>query len=171
MTKEQVIENSVAAVKYAAARFPHVQWSAEDASRTELDFLAQIIEEVIKAGATVVNLPDTVGYGTPSEYGQMFKYVRENVPSIDKVSLSTHCHDDLGMAVANSLAAVENGATQIEGAINGIGERAGNTAIEEIAVALHIRKDYYNAGTRLNLQEISRTSTCQQVNWNAGTCE
>lgn len=159
MTKEQVIENSVAAVKYAAARFPHVQWSAEDASRTELDFLAQIIEEVIKAGATVVNLPDTVGYGTPGEYGQMFKYVRENVPSIDKVSLSTHCHDDLGMAVANSLAAVENGATQIEGAINGIGERAGNTAIEEIAVALHIRNDYYNVGTRLNLQEISRTSS------------
>lgn len=159
MTKEQVIENSVAAVKYAAARFPHVQWSAEDASRTELDFLVQIIEEVIKAGATVINLPDTVGYGTPGEYGYMFKYVRENVPSIDKVSLSTHCHDDLGMAVANSLAAVENGATQIEGAINGIGERAGNTALEEVAVALHIRKDFYNAGTRLNLQEISRTSS------------
>lgn len=159
MTKEQVIENSVAAVKYAAARFPHVQWSAEDASRTELDFLAEIIEEVIKAGATVVNLPDTVGYGTPGEYGQMFKYVREHVPSIDKVSLSTHCHDDLGMAVANSLAAVENGATQVEGAINGIGERAGNTALEEVAVALHIRNDYYKIGTRLNLQEISRTST------------
>jgi len=159
MTKEQVIENSVAAVKYAAARFPHVQWSAEDASRTEWEFLAEIIEEVIKAGATVVNLPDTVGYGTPGEYGAMFKYVREHVPSIDKVSLSTHCHDDLGMAVANSLAAVENGATQIEGAINGIGERAGNTAIEEVAVALHIRNDFYKVGTRLNLQEISRTSS------------
>ena len=96
LTKEQVIEQSVEAVKYAAARFPHVQWSAEDASRTELEFLAQIIEEVIKAGATVVNLPDTVGYATPAEYGKIFRYVRENVPSIDKVSLSTHCHDDLG---------------------------------------------------------------------------
>ena len=125
------MKHSVAAVKYAAARFPLVQWSAEDASRTELAFLAEIIEKVIKAGATVVNIPDTVGYGTPGEYGQMFKYLRENVPSIDKVSLSTHCHDDLGMAVANSLAAVENGATQIEGTINGIGERAGNTALKK----------------------------------------
>jgi 2-isopropylmalate synthase len=159
MTKEQVVENAVAAVKYAAAKFPVVQWSAEDASRTELPFLAQIVEEVIQAGANVINIPDTVGYATPLEYGRIFKYLKENVPSIAKVTLSTHCHDDLGMAVANSLAAVENGATQVEATINGIGERAGNTALEEVAVALRIRGDYYNNDTRLNLQEISRTSS------------
>ena len=159
MTKEQVIEASVEAVKYAAAKFPVVQWSAEDASRTELPFLAEIVEKVIQAGAHVVNIPDTVGYGTPYDYGQIFRYLKENVPSIDRVDLSTHCHDDLGMAVANSLAAVENGATQVEGTINGIGERAGNTALEEIALALRIRGDYYKAETRLNLQEISRTSS------------
>ncbi|WP_071395955.1 2-isopropylmalate synthase [Bacillus tuaregi] len=159
MTKEQVIEASVEAVKYAAAKFPVVQWSAEDASRTELPFLAEIVEKVIQAGAHVINIPDTVGYGTPYDYGQIFKYLKENVPSIHKVDLSTHCHDDLGMAVANSLSAVENGATQVEGTINGIGERAGNTALEEVALALRIRKDYYNAETRLNLQEISRTSS------------
>ena len=159
MTKEQVIETSIEAVKYAAARFSVVQWSAEDASRTELPFLAEIVERVIQAGAHVINIPDTVGYGTPYDYGQIFKYLKENVPSIDKVDLSTHCHDDLGMAVANSLAAVENGATQVEGTINGIGERAGNTALEEVALALRIRNDYYKAETRLNLQEISRTSS------------
>ena len=120
--------------------FPVVQWSAEDASRTELPFLAQIVEEVIQAGANVINIPDTVGYATPLEYGQIFKYLKENVPSIEKVTLSTHCHDDLGMAVANSLAAIENGATQVEGTINGIGERAGNTALEEVAVALRYQR-------------------------------
>ncbi len=158
-TKEQVIETAVAAVKYAAKKFPIIQWSAEDASRTELPYLAEIVEAVIKAGANVINLPDTVGYGTPQEYGNMFAYLRENVPSIHKVSLSTHCHDDLGMAVANSLAAVENGATQVEGTFNGIGERAGNAALEEIIMALYIRKDFYNAETRIHLQEIFRTST------------
>ncbi|MEH7388984.1 2-isopropylmalate synthase [Bacillus sp. JJ1503] len=159
MSKEEVIERAVESVKYAAKKFPIIQWSAEDASRTELPFLAEIVEKVIQAGAHVINLPDTVGYGTPEEYGKIFKYLREHVPSIDKVSLSTHCHDDLGMAIANSLAAVENGATQVEGTINGIGERAGNAALEEIAVALHIRKDFYQASTRLNLQEISRSSS------------
>lgn len=158
-SKEQVIETAVNAVKYAAARFSVVQWSAEDACRTELPFLAEIIEQVIQAGARVINIPDTVGYITPEEYGDVFKYLYEHVPSIGKVELSTHCHDDLGLAVANSLAAVQNGARQVEGTINGIGERAGNTALEELAVALHIRKDYFQAETRLNLQEISRTSS------------
>jgi len=120
--------------------------------------LAHITEKVIKAGANVVNLPDTVGYTTPKEYGAMFSYLKENVPNIHKVDLSTHCHDDLGMAVANSLAAVENGATQIEGAINGIGERAGNAAIEEVAVALHTRKDFYQSYTNITLSETKRTS-------------
>ncbi|WP_141431882.1 2-isopropylmalate synthase [Bacillus sp. 03113] len=159
MTKEQVIEKAVAMVQYAAKRFPVIQWSAEDACRTELPYLAEIVEAVIQAGARVINIPDTVGYITPQEYGEVFKYLKQNVPSIDKVSLSTHCHDDLGMAVANSLAAVQNGATQVECTLNGIGERAGNAALEEIAVALHIRKDYYQKETRLNLKEISKTSS------------
>lgn len=158
-SKEEVIAAAVEAVQYASKRFPIIQWSAEDASRTELPFLAEIIEKVIRAGATIINIPDTVGYGTPAEYGQIFSYLREHVPSINKVSLSAHCHDDLGMAIANSLAAVENGATQVEGTINGIGERAGNAALEEFAVALHIRKDFYGANTSMNLQEISRTSS------------
>ncbi len=158
MTKEQVVERAVSMVKYAAERFPIVQWSAEDASRTELDYLAEIVEAVIQAGARVINIPDTVGYATPVEYGNIFRYLCENVPSIGKVNLSCHCHDDLGMATANSLAAVEGGATQVEGTINGIGERAGNAGLEEVAVALHIRKDYYQVHTRLTLNEIKRTS-------------
>lgn len=159
MTKDQVKETAVETVKYAAKKFPIIQWSAEDASRTELEFLAEIVEAVIQAGANVINIPDTVGYGTPIEYGKIFTYLRENVPSIHKVSLSAHCHDDLGMAIANSLAAIEHGATQVEGTFNGIGERAGNAALEELAVALYIRKDYYNAYTRMTLNEISRTSS------------
>ncbi|MCZ0754793.1 2-isopropylmalate synthase [Anoxybacillus sp. J5B_2022] len=158
MTPEQVVEAAVSAVKYAKRYFPIVQWSAEDACRSELPFLAEIVTKVIEAGASVINIPDTVGYITPKEYGEIFTFLRNNVQNIEKVSLSAHCHDDLGMAVANSLAAIEHGATQIEGTINGIGERAGNAALEEIAVALYIRKDYYNATTRLNLQEIKRTS-------------
>ncbi|WHY88957.1 2-isopropylmalate synthase [Neobacillus novalis] len=157
-TPEEVSEIAVDMVSYARKRFPHVEWSAEDASRSDLDFLVQIITKVIDAGATVINLPDTVGYTTPEEYGRMFRYVRENVPNIHKAALSCHCHDDLGMAVANSLAAIENGVTQVEGTINGIGERAGNASLEEIAVALTIRKDKYPYTTNLVLKEIKRTS-------------
>nr|WP_221261145.1 2-isopropylmalate synthase [Anoxybacillus tengchongensis] len=158
MTPEQVIETAVESVRYAKKYFPIVQWSAEDACRSDLPFLATIIEKVIEAGANVINIPDTVGYITPKQYGDIFSFLKKNVRNIEKISLSAHCHDDLGMAVANSLAAIEAGATQIEGTINGIGERAGNAAIEEVAVALYIRKDYYQAETRLNLQEIKRTS-------------
>ncbi|MES1043852.1 2-isopropylmalate synthase [Heyndrickxia oleronia] len=157
-TPDEVLESAVEAVKYAKQRFSHVQWSAEDASRSDKWFLVKIISEVIQAGATVINLPDTVGYSTPKEYGVLFSFIRENVPSIDKVILSAHCHDDLGMATANSLAAIENGVRQIEGTINGIGERAGNAALEEIAVALHIRQDYYQAKTGLKLDEIKHSS-------------
>ncbi|MCT2534261.1 2-isopropylmalate synthase [Aquibacillus koreensis] len=157
-TPEEVIDIAVEMVSYAKQKFTHVEWSAEDASRSDLKFLATIIEKVIDAGATVINLPDTVGYTTPKEYGEMFRYMKENVPNIDKASLSCHCHDDLGMAVANSLAAIENGATQIEGTINGIGERAGNAALEEIAVALNIRNDFYPYTTNLVLKEIKRSS-------------
>ncbi|RSK28056.1 2-isopropylmalate synthase [Bacillus sp. HMF5848] len=157
-TPEQVIESAVQAVRYAKKFFPIVQWSAEDACRSDLAFLSTIIEAVIDAGASVINIPDTVGYITPKEYGDIFQHLFNNVPNIAEASLSAHCHDDLGMAVANSLAAVENGVSQIEGTINGIGERAGNAALEEVAVALHIRKDYYNAETSLALKEIKRTS-------------
>jgi 2-isopropylmalate synthase len=157
-TPEQVMMQAVEMVTYGKRKFSNVEWSAEDASRSDLDFLVKIIEKVIEAGAMVINLPDTVGYTTPEEYGRMFKYVRENVPNIDKVTLSAHCHDDLGMAIANSLAAIENGATQVEGTINGIGERAGNAALEELAVALTIRNDKYPYSTNLHLKEIKRTS-------------
>jgi 2-isopropylmalate synthase len=157
-TPEQVTQLAVDMVSYARKRFPQVEWSAEDASRSDFEFLAKIIEKVIEAGATVINLPDTVGYSTPEEYGRMFRYMKENVPNIHKVALSAHCHDDLGLAVANSLAAIENGATQVEGTINGIGERAGNAALEEFGVALTIRKDKLPYQTNLVLKEIKRTS-------------
>lgn len=158
MTEEQVIETAVESVKLARKHFPLVQWSAEDASRSDKDFLVRIITEVIKAGATTINIPDTVGYATPKEYGALFKFISENVNGIEKVKLSAHCHDDLGLATANTLAAIENGASQIEGTINGIGERAGNVALEEIAVALHIRKDFYQAETGIVLKETKRSS-------------
>ena len=158
MTPEQVLEQSVNMVSYAKKKFGQIEWSAEDATRSDWDFLARIIEQVIHAGATVINLPDTTGYTTPAEYGKMFRYIRETVPNIDKVDLSCHCHNDLGMAVANSIAAVENGVTQVEGTINGIGERAGNAALEEVAVALRIRSDFYPYETGLKLNEIKRSS-------------
>lgn len=157
-TPEQVMDNAVSMVSYAREKFPQVEWSAEDASRSDLTFLTQIIEKVIDAGATVINLPDTVGYTTPAEYGEMFRYIRENVSNIDQVELSCHCHNDLGLAVANSIAAVENGVTQVEGTINGIGERAGNASLEEVAVALRVRSDYYEYSTGLKLDETKRTS-------------
>ncbi|MGM7703803.1 2-isopropylmalate synthase [Pseudalkalibacillus sp. Hm43] len=158
MTTDQVLDTAVQSVKYAKKKFPHVQWSAEDACRSDRHFLVKIIKEVIDAGATVINLPDTVGYMAPEEYGDLFRFVKEHVPNIDQVKLSAHCHNDLGMATANTLAAIENGADQVEGTINAIGERAGNTGLEEIAVALHIREDFYGAKTGLKLDELKRTS-------------
>jgi len=157
-TPEQVVETAVESIKYAKQFFPIVQWSAEDAFRSDPVFLAHIVEQAIKAGASVINLPDTVGYATPHEYGAMFKYMKDNVPNVDQVKLSSHCHNDLGMAVANTLAAIENGADQVEGTINGLGERAGNAALEEVGVALYTRKDAYNVQTNLTLNEIKRTS-------------
>ncbi|PIC70994.1 2-isopropylmalate synthase [Sporosarcina sp. P16b] len=155
---DEVVDIAVDAVKYAKQYFPLVQWSAEDAFRSDKEYLVRIINKVIEAGATTINVPDTVGYATPAEYGALFKYLKENVIGIENVKLSAHCHDDLGMAVANSIAAVENGADQVECTINGIGERAGNAALEEIAVAMHIRKDFYNMETGINLKEIKKAS-------------
>lgn len=155
---DEVIEQAVEAVKYAKSKVNLVEFSCEDGFRSDRDFLVRIIGEVIKAGATTINVPDTVGYASPQEYGALFKFLRENVAGAEKIKFSAHCHNDLGMAVANSIAAMENGADQIECTINGLGERAGNAALEEIGVALHIRKDIYQVETGLNLKEIKRSS-------------
>lgn len=158
MTKEQVLEQADKAIRYAKQYFDKIEFSPEDAGRTELDFLQEVTKMAIDAGATVVNIPDTVGYMTPWEFGNIFKTLKQNVPGIEKIQLSAHCHDDLGLATANALAAIANGADQIEGTINGIGERAGNTALEEIALALYTRGEYFGATTSLNLKELAKTS-------------
>jgi 2-isopropylmalate synthase len=158
MSKEQVLEAAEKAIRYAKQYFDKIEFSPEDAGRTELDFLCEVTAMAIRAGATVVNIPDTVGYMTPSEFGNIFKTLKETVPGIERIQLSAHCHDDLGMATANALAAVLNGADQVEGTINGIGERAGNTALEEVALALETRAAFYQAKTTLNLKEIAKTS-------------
>ncbi|TXK85251.1 2-isopropylmalate synthase [Paenibacillus sp. N3.4] len=158
MEKHQVLETAEAAIKYAKKYFSKIEFSLEDAGRTELDFIVEVTAMAIRAGATVVNIPDTVGYMTPYDYGNIFKVVKEQVPGVEKIQLSAHCHDDLGMATANALAAVLNGADQIEGTINGIGERAGNTSIEEVVLALETRQDFFQAKTSLVLNEIYRTS-------------
>ncbi|CAA7196228.1 2-isopropylmalate synthase [Chryseobacterium potabilaquae] len=140
-TREKIIERATQAVKYAKTFVEDVEFYAEDAGRTDNDFLAQVCEEAIKAGATVLNIPDTTGYCLPEEYGQKIKYLKENVKGIDKAILSCHCHNDLGMATANSIAGVINGARQIECTINGLGERAGNTALEEVVMVLKQHTD------------------------------
>ena len=156
MEKQQVLETAEAAIKYAKKYFSKIEFSAEDAGRTELDFLCEVTELAIRTGATVVNIPDTVGYMNPSEYGNIFKTLKENVKGIEKIQLSAHCHDDLGMSTANALAAILNGADQIEGTINGIGERAGNTSIEEVVMALETRSEFFQAKSSLVLNEIYR---------------
>jgi 2-isopropylmalate synthase len=158
MTPDQVIENAIKAVKLAKTYVTDVEFSCEDAGRSEPDFLVKIITEAIKAGATTINIPDTVGYKTPTEYGELIKYVVDNTPNIETVDVSVHCHDDLGFAAANSLAGVLNGATQIECTINGIGERAGNTALEEVVMALKVREDFYKCHTNINTKELFKTS-------------
>lgn len=159
MTPEEVYERSVAMVKHAKRYCSDIEWSAEDATRSDPIFLAKVIEGVIKAGATTINLPDTVGYTTPDEYYDFLMKVQEHAPSMVNISLSTHCHNDLGLGVANSLAAIKAGASQIECTINGIGERAGNAAMEEIVMALHTRKDILNVDTRIITTEIMRSSS------------
>ncbi|MBO9128357.1 2-isopropylmalate synthase [Bacillus sp. 165] len=158
MSRTEVLETVRRSVRLCKSLFPVVQFSAEDATRSNYAFLAEVLEEAIQCGADVINIPDTVGYTNPNEYYRLFKYLKNNVPSYNNAIFSCHCHDDLGMAVANSLAAIESGALQVEGTINGIGERAGNAALEEVAVALHIRKDYYNVDSDLKLKEIKHTS-------------
>ncbi len=141
MSREQMLERAVAMVRYAARYTSNVEFSAEDASRSDLDFVCEVFEAVIQAGARVLNFPDTTGYALPDEFGEKIRYLMEHIPSIDKVILSVHCHNDLGLAVANSLAAIAKGARQVECTVNGLGERAGNTAMEELVMALRTRAD------------------------------
>ncbi|PQJ68536.1 MULTISPECIES: 2-isopropylmalate synthase [Polaribacter] len=156
-TREKVIERAVKAVSYSKSFVEDVEFYAEDAGRTDNEFLARVCEAVIKAGATVLNIPDTTGYCLPEEYGAKIKYLRENVKGIDNVILSCHCHNDLGMATANSIAGVINGARQIECTINGIGERAGNTALEEVVMVLK-QHPYLNLETSINTKLLYDTS-------------
>ena len=155
--REEIIERAVRAVKYAKKYVEDVEFYAEDAGRTENEYLARVVEAVIKAGATVVNIPDTTGYCLPSEYGAKIKYLMEHVDGIDKAIISTHCHNDLGMATANTFSGVQNGARQVEVTINGIGERAGNTSLEEIAMILKCHKGL-GIETNINTTKIYPTS-------------
>ncbi len=166
MAKEEILRRSVEMVKYTADKMaarpdittPNVEFSPEDAARTELDFLCEVVEKTIEAGATTVNIPDTVGYATPNHFFNVIKTLKEKVSNIDRAVISTHCHNDLGLAVANSLACVEAGARQIECTINGLGERAGNAALEELVMALRTRHDYYGIDTNINTERLFPTS-------------
>ena len=159
MSEDEVLENAIKAVTYAKKYVEDIEFSCEDAGRSNKEFLAKVYTEVIKAGATVINVPDTVGYMTPGEFGELIAYLSNNVMGIENVDISVHCHDDLGFATANSIAGVVNGAQQIECTINGIGERAGNTALEEVVMALKTRKSFYKAEAKnIKSEEIIKTS-------------
>lgn len=158
MTPEQVLEQAVRAVKWARAYTDNVEFSPEDAGRSDFDFLCKILDAVIKAGATTLNIPDTVGYNLPDRFGKLVKDLRAAIPNSDKVVFSVHCHNDLGLAVANSLSAVLNGARQVECTINGLGERAGNAALEEIVMTVRTRRDAFNCDTRIDTTQIVSAS-------------
>jgi 2-isopropylmalate synthase len=158
MTQAQIIEKAVASVRRAKSYCSDIEFSPEDAARTEIDFLCEVVAAAIEAGATTVNIPDTVGYATPLQYAAVIKALKTRVPNIDQAIVSTHCHDDLGLAVANSLAGCEAGARQVECTINGIGERAGNAALEEIVMALKTRFDYYGLTTGIRTDRLYPTS-------------
>ncbi len=158
MTRATVREAAIEAVRLARTFTEDVEFSCEDASRSDWDYLVQVYQAAIEAGATTINVPDTVGYAVPEQYGALIRYLRENIRGVERAVVSVHCHNDLGMAVANSLAGVMQGARQIECTINGIGERAGNTSLEEVVMALRTRKDYYGLRTGIRTREIYRTS-------------
>jgi len=156
---EEALQQVKDMVAYARNLCPTVEFSAEDATRSDWDYLCRVFEAAIKSGATTINVPDTVGYTTPYEYEALFRYLRERVPGIEDIVMSAHCHDDLGMATANTLAAIKAGARQVEVTINGMGERAGNTAMEEVVMALRTRPDFFgNIDTRINAREFLATS-------------
>jgi 2-isopropylmalate synthase len=154
MNREDVLDAATWAVSRAKEHLDHIEFSCEDASRSDLDYMVKVVTEAIRAGANVINLPDTTGYAIPEEYGRLFKYLREQVPNADQVMWSAHVHNDLGLAVGNSLAAIMNGARQVECTINGIGERAGNTSMEEIVMALKTRRDLTGIQTRIDTRQI-----------------
>ncbi len=160
ISRQQALDLTAESVRLARSLVDDVEFSPEDATRSDRDFLVEMVRIAIEAGATTINMPDTVGYTTPEEYGRMFREVRERIPAVDAqgIVLSSHCHDDLGLAVANSLAAIEAGARQVECTINGIGERAGNASLEEIAAALYVRADHYGVTTRIKLDQLYPTS-------------
>src|SRR6478609_9192658 len=158
MTPDEVVKRAVEGVKRARDRCEDVEFSPEDAARTELDFLAEVVERVVEAGATTINIPDTVGYAVPSQYAAAIRHLKKHVRGIENVVLSVHCHDDLGMAVANSLAALREGARQVECTINGIGERAGNCALEEVVMAVKTRPDYFGLASNINTRLLYPTS-------------
>ena len=152
-TREKVLEQAVSSVKYARKYFDDIEFYPEDAGRADQDFLSKMVEEVIKAGVTVINIADTTGYNLPDMYGEKIKFLKNNVPNIDKATISVHCHNDLGLATANSIAGLQNGARQVEVTMNGIGERAGNTSLEEVVMALHAHK-HLNFRTGINTKKI-----------------
>lgn len=158
MTREQALEVGVNAVKYARQFTDDIEYFMEDSGRADLDYVYRVVEEVIKAGATTINVPDTTGYTYPNEYYHLIHAIIENVPNSDKAVFSCHCHNDLGMATANTLAGVMAGARQVEVTVNGIGERAGNTALEEVVMALHIRQDKFGVDTRIDTTQLLPTS-------------
>ena len=158
LSRDDAYERIVEMVKYASSLCPDIEFSLEDATRTDLDYMCRVVEGAINAGARTINLPDTVGYSTPEEIANMVRYVREHVPVSDKARLSMHCHNDLGMAVANTISGLEAGARQFECAVSGIGERAGNAALEEVVMALKTREGKYGLYTNVNSTEIYRTS-------------
>ncbi len=158
ISREEALNAAVKAVRFARKFTDDVEFSAEDATRSDWDFLCRVTEEVIKAGATTVNIPDTVGYAIPQEFGELITHLMNNVPNIDRAVISVHCHNDLGLAVANSLTAIMMGAGQVECTINGIGERAGNAAMEEIVMALKTRPNYFEADTAIVTEEFYKTS-------------
>ena len=158
MTREEALETGVQAVRCARQYTDDVEYFMEDSGRANLDYVYKVVEEVIKAGATTINVPDTTGYTYPNEYYHLIKGIIENVPNSDMAVFSCHCHNDLGMATANTLAGVMAGARQVEVTVNGIGERAGNTALEEVVMALHIRQDKFEATTRVDTTQLLRTS-------------
>jgi 2-isopropylmalate synthase len=158
MAKEEILRRAVEGVEHARKYCDDVEFSPEDAARTELDFLAEVVEKTVAAGATTINIPDTVGYAVPTQYAAAIRYLKENVPGIDKIILSVHCHNDLGLAVANSLAALAEGARQVECTINGLGERAGNCALEEIVMAVRTRQDFFHLATHIHTKRLYHTS-------------
>ena len=158
MSREQAMEAIISMIRYGRQYVGEVEFSAEDAGRTDTEYLCQVCKAAVQAGATTLNLPDTVGYAVPEEYGAMFTRVREYLGDPPEITLSAHCHDDLGMAVANSLAAVRAGVRQIECTVNGIGERAGNASLEEVAVALAVRKDSFGVTTNIKLEQLFPSS-------------